>query len=255
MKRTPRRVEVLRSFEPPPGPPLHLERPGAATEHLSAFVLPERLRRLREILSRRTRHVTVLLERVHDPHNIAACLRTCDAFGIQDLHMVPDDPTSTKISRVVSSGAHRWITLHRHDDTESALEALRDAGYAVYATALGAGPAPTPVHALPLAEPLCIAFGNESDGVSDFLREHADGLAVIPMQGFVESLNVSVAFAIAVATLRQRFDALAPAPPALEVDEAAEILDGWMVHDVARAQAVLTELGRRAALSRGTPSD
>ncbi len=255
MKRTPRRVEFLRAFELPAGPPLYLERPGAATAHLRAFVLPGRLERLRDILSRRTRHLTVLLERVHDPHNIAACLRTCDAFGIQDLHMIPDNPTSTKISRVVSSGAHRWITVHRHDDTESALQALRVAGYRVYATALGAGPAPAPVHELPLADPLCIAFGNESDGVSDLLRDHADGLAAIPMQGFVESLNVSVAFAIAVATLRHRLDGLTPPPPALEPEESAEILDGWMVHDVGRARAVLTELSRRAALSRDTPSD
>lgn len=255
MKRTPRRVEFVHEFALPAGPPLHLERPGAATEHLRAFVLPERLKRLRDILSRRTRHLTVLLERVHDPHNIAACLRTCDAFGIQDLHLVPDDPTSTKISRVVSSGAHRWVTVHRHEDTTSALDALRDAGYRVFATALGAGPAPAPVHALPMTDPLCIAFGNESDGVSDLLRDRADGLAIIPMQGFVESLNVSVAFAIAVATLRQRLDALDPAPPRLETEEAAAILDGWMVHDVGRARAVLSEVSRRAALSRGTASD
>jgi tRNA (guanosine-2'-O-)-methyltransferase len=255
MKRTPRRVEFLRDLALPPGPPLHLERPGAATRHLAPFLQPERLSRLRAILSRRTRHLTVLLERVHDPHNIAACLRTCDAFGVQDLHLIPDDPRSTKISRVVSSGAHRWVTVHRHDDTQSALEALSTAGYRVVATALGPGKDPLPVSALPLADPLCLAFGNESDGVSDTLRAAADGLAVIPMQGFVESLNVSVAFAVALASLRERLDALSPPAPTLEAEEAAAILDGWVLHDVARARAVLGELGRRAALSGEAPSD
>ncbi|MCB9788241.1 MAG: RNA methyltransferase [Deltaproteobacteria bacterium] len=255
MKRQPRRVETLRASTLPGGPPLHLEDPGAATRHLSAFVQPERLARLREILARRTRHLTVLLERVHDPHNVAACLRTCDAFGVQDLHMVPDDPQSTRISRMVSRGAQRWVTVHRHDDTAAALAALRGRGYRVVATALGEAPPPVPVSALPLDAPLCIAFGNESDGVSDLLREQADGLALIPMRGFVESLNVSVAFAIALASLRDRLDALAPPPPGLQDAEAARILDGWIVEDVPRAREVLRELARRASLSPCPPSD
>ncbi len=232
----------------PEGPPLHLEVPGNATRHLAAFVLPERMDRLQEVLARRTRSLTALIEGVHDPHNVAACMRTCDAFGVQHLHLVPPRGRPQRISRDVSRGADRWITLHYHATTEDAVAALRADGYRIVATDLGGEPPPTPLHRLPVDAPLCVAFGNEHEGISPTLRALADGRMAIPMAGFVESLNISVAFAIALSHLRARLDDLRGPDGDLAPDERAAVLDRWIVGDVPRAARVLEELSRRASL-------
>ena len=78
-----------------PGPPLHLERPGSVWQHLATFVTADRRRRLQEIAGQRTGHLTALVEGVHDPHNLSACVRSCDAFGLQHLHVVPRDGRKT----------------------------------------------------------------------------------------------------------------------------------------------------------------
>lgn len=229
----------------PAGPPLHLERPGQITHHLAPFMLPKRLERLGQVLARRTRRLTALLESVHDPHNISACIRSCDAFGIQDLHIVPSEGEPLTVSRGVGTGAHRWLTLHVHDDIESALLALREAGYLIAATTVSASSTPVALEEIGMHRPLCLAFGNEHAGVSARLQEEADLEVHIPTIGFVESLNVSVAFAICLHDMRQRLDANPREDWGLSEEEQVSLLDRWVAADVARSEAILEELARR----------
>lgn len=240
----------------PIGPPLHLETPGRVSALLSPFVLPERLARLQGVVAKRTRHLTLLLDGVHDAHNIAACIRTCDAFGLQDLHIIPSENKPLKMSRLVASGADRWVSVKLHDDVESACAALSQAGYQLAVTHIhGAGPLRTPAD-VDIDAPLAIAFGNERDGVSAALRAKADLLLHIPMSGFVESLNISVAVAIAVSRVRERFESEAGCQWRLSELEQRNLLDAWVLEDVPHAEAVLEEISKRqnSGLSGGDGS-
>ena len=231
----------------PSGPPLHLETPGRATAVLTPFLLPVRLERFRAVLARRTRYLTALIEEVHDRHNIAACVRSCDAFGLQDLHVIPREGEDTRLSRNVAGGSHRRITVHRHDGLEAAVDALRARGYRLVVTDLGGdGAEPETPETVPVDAPICVAFGNEATGISDALRAAADVRLRIPMRGFVESFNISVACAVTLYALRRRIDLEVPAARrALTPEEAADILDRWVVDDVPHAMAVIDELAKR----------
>ena len=245
MKALDTHLAFLDERELPPGPPLNLEQVGRATSLLTPFVLPERIQRLTSVIEHRTRRITLLLERVHDAHNVAACARTCDAFGLQDLHIIPPEDKPLRFSKLVSSGAHRWLTVHVHDTLDSALQALRSSGYMLAVTDVSSeAPCDTPA-SLPLDAPLCVAFGNERDGVSQALRAAADMPLHIPMTGFVESFNVSVAVAIACSRLRERIDAMPPAAWQLSTSERAALMDTWVIEDVPHAHAVLMEIARR----------
>ena len=226
--------------------PLRLEEPGKITEALTQFVAAERLERMRSVLQVRTRRITALVEHVQNPHNIAACIRSCDAFGIQDLHIVTDAAQPIRVATGIGKGTHRWLTVHHHPDLQSALKALRESGYVVLATDPGSDERQaTPVEEIALDSRVCVAFGNERDGISDALRESADGLCVIPMHGFVESFNISVAFALVMSSLRRRRDLKLGGAGDLSPKEQAKVLDRWMLAQVPQGTKVLEELVRR----------
>jgi tRNA (guanosine-2'-O-)-methyltransferase len=249
MKRTERHtLEPLLEADAqglPSGPPLSLERPGRATELLRPFVLPERLERLRTVIANRTRRLTLLLEEVHDAHNISACIRTCEAFGLLELHLIPAASKPLKVSRLVASGADRWLTVHIHDDLDGARRALKERGYRLAVTDPREGPGLHTPSDIPIDAPLCIAFGNEKEGVSARLLAAADLRLHIPMSGFVESLNISVAVAISVARIRERFEQMPAASWRLEGDQQAALLDRWILEDVPHARTILEEIAKR----------
>ncbi|MEE2961218.1 MAG: RNA methyltransferase [Myxococcota bacterium] len=226
--------------------PLQLEEPGKISEALAQFVRPERLERLKGVLSRRIRGVTALIEFVNNPHNTAACVRSCDAFGIQDLHVVTQDGDPLKVALGITKGAHRWLTIHTHETIEEAVKVLKQNGYHIAATDPGGEDrAAAPIEALPLEHKVCIAFGNERDGISPTLRREADSLTVIPMQGFVESFNISVAFALCLHATRRRFDEQYGGAGDLSETDQNRILDRWFLDEVPQAMKVLKELDRR----------
>jgi len=245
-KRPERPTDELRPPTLPQGPPLHLERPGRCAELLRPHLTEERFARMEQVLAHRTRYLAALIEHVHDPHNIAACVRSCDAAGVQDLHVVAADGGFLRVGRAVSMGAHRWLTVHYHPTVEAAVAALRARGYRIVATDLGGPRPPTPLPEVPLDAPLCVAFGNERDGISATLREAADVRVIIPMRGFVESLNISVAFAVSLFTARMRLEASGGPPPLAEGERLA-LLDRWALENVRRAPGILERLAADAA--------
>jgi tRNA (guanosine-2'-O-)-methyltransferase len=161
--------------------------------------------RIATVLTRRQPDLTIVLENVHDPHNISAVLRSCDGVGVLRVHLVYslEAPPAKAFARTTSAGSAKWIEVHLHDSMPSCYAVLRAEGFSVLATALTAQS--TDLYATNLRSPMAIVFGNEMRGLSVEAIEAADGAVSIPMMGMVQSLNISVACAVVLyEALRQR---------------------------------------------------
>lgn len=166
---------------------------------LGPLVTDARLARFREILGRRTRSLVPVLDGLSDPHNGAAILRSADAFGCHEVHVI-EGRFPFAISRRVSRGTHRWLSLIEHKTGASCCDVLEAQGYEIFVAAMEGTVTPEDLARVPKA---AVVFGNEHRGVSDEIRARAKGVYRIPMVGFVESLNVSVASAITLYTASQ----------------------------------------------------
>lgn len=164
----------------------------AIVDTLTPLVTPERRARIESIVLRRTRSLVPVLEDLADPHNGAAVMRSADAFGCHEVHIV-EDRHRFAISHPVTRGTHRWLELVRHTSSELCCASLKARGYQVLVAAMDGELAPEELAGIPK---VAIVFGNEHKGASDVMRRGATGSYRIPMVGMVESLNVSVASAI-----------------------------------------------------------
>ena len=181
------------------GPP-RLEQPPEVVIHaLSPSVTPARLQRIRDVAANRTDDLVVVLDCIADPHNSSAVLRSADAFGVQSVYVVVGEH-GFRASGGVSKGTHRWLDVIRYEDATACARQLKQRGYAIYVAAMGAETTPEDLRQIPR---LAVVFGNEHRGVSPEMQGWADGAFSIPMRGFVESLNLSVAAAITLQALTQ----------------------------------------------------
>lgn len=181
------------------------------------------------MLSRRQPDLTVVLENVHDPHNVSAVLRTCDAVGILAVHAVYsiEAPPSVLFARQTSASAAKWVTVHFHDSIEACFAELRQANMTILATALASGA--TDLFASDLAAPTALVFGNEMRGVSETALRLADGALSIPMVGMVQSLNISVACAVCLyEAFRQRLARGDYERSRLPADERDRLEQDWL---------------------------
>lgn len=174
--------------------------------YLGQYITNHKKSVIENVLSQRTRFFTVVLEDIFKPHNASAVLRTCDCFGIQDVHII-EKTKEYKINPFVSRGASQWVDLHKYDNSDGSglidcFSRLRSKGYKVYATS----PVSTsiPIDRINANEKVALVFGNEHDGVSNEAINNADGLVHIPMLGFTESFNISVAASLFLHHLIQR---------------------------------------------------
>ena len=165
--------------------------------YLEGFVTDKRKNLFRNILQDRTRHFTVVLEDIYQQHNASAVIRSCDIFGIQDVHVI-ENKYKSKVSRHIAKGSQKWLSFHNYkedkNNTIDCLENIKSKGYQIIAT--------TPhndscvLHDFDITKKSAFVFGVEKAGVSDDVIKNADGFLKIPMVGFTESLNISVAAAI-----------------------------------------------------------
>ncbi len=164
---------------------------------LTPILTESRLAKFEQVLSNRTRHVAMVLEDVYQSRNTSAVMRSADGMGIQDIYMVESYNVWSK-NRSVSKGASRWLTLHRYLDSKdphaACLAKLRAGGYRIVATSPHKGGF-TP-DTLPIDKPLAIVMGTEFKGISDKMMAEVDDFVEIPMYGFSESFNISVASAV-----------------------------------------------------------
>lgn len=161
--------------------------------HLEEYLTDRRKSKFHRVLSSRTRHFTVAIEDVYQLHNTSAVMRSCDVFGIQDLHVI-EEVNTKRIDREIAMGSQKWVDVHRYHSVKNCIKVLRDKGYQIVAT--------TP-HAqdctlmnFDITKKSCFFFGRETEGLSDEVLKDSDCYLKIPMAGFTESLNVSVSAAI-----------------------------------------------------------
>ncbi|MEI6434979.1 MAG: RNA methyltransferase [Bacteroidota bacterium] len=174
-------------------------------EYLKNFVTAERYRRFLEVVQNRTRYLTVVLEDIFQPHNASAVLRTCDCFGIQDVHII-ENQNKYEVNPDVALGSSKWLNLCKYngssDNTPACLTRLKEKGYRIVATTPHKDDY-TPEN-LPLNQKTALVFGTELEGLTPAALAIADDYIRIPMCGFTESLNISVSVAILIHTLTCR---------------------------------------------------
>lgn len=232
---------------------LTAERPalpqGYTPEQVIAALEPlsedRRKARILDVVRQRVGSVTVLLDMPRDPHNGAAVVRSADAFGVPEVHVVQRDPTFF-VGHRVAQGTERWVEVVQHQAAEDAVTALRARGFRLIATHPNGALVPEDLRNL---ERVCLLLGNEHDGISEALARAADASVRIPMRGFVESLNLSVAAAVLLNA------ALAGRPGDLSDAEVRRWYAAGLVRSVPRSDEILAAL-REAACPRdklGTP--
>jgi tRNA (guanosine-2'-O-)-methyltransferase len=188
-----------------------------------------RAERIRYVLERRQPDLTVVLENVHDPHNIGAVLRSCDAVGVLSIHTIYtiEDRPDRSYSRSSSGSASKWIEVNHHDSVDACFGMLRAQGLVIGAAALTDDS--IDLFETDLAKPVALVFGNEKRGVSDEAIAAADFSIQIPMMGMVESLNISVACAVTLfEALRQRLAMGLFERPRLEPRRLAALHEEWL---------------------------
>jgi tRNA (guanosine-2'-O-)-methyltransferase len=165
----------------------------ALIESLWAFISENKRTKMLEVIQNRTRYLTVVLEDIFQPHNASAVLRTCDIFGVQDIHVVEAKYAFKPIS-TVAMGASKWVDVHSHTSVEQSFDVLKSQGYLIVATTPHTNCYELPT--LPIDKKMAFVFGSERTGLSDEAMNHADMFVKIPMYGFVESFNISVSVAL-----------------------------------------------------------
>ena len=165
--------------------------------YLEGFVTEKRKNTFKNILLNRTRHFTVVLEDIFQQHNSSAVIRSCDVFGIQDIHII-ENKYHSKVSRHVAKGSQKWLNLNNYkedkNNTKDCLTRLKNEGYQIIATSPHNNTCT--LHDLDISKKSAFIFGVEKSGVSEEVLINSDEILTIPMVGFTESLNISVSAAI-----------------------------------------------------------
>lgn len=162
-------------------------------EYLETYLTLSRKEKFAKVLAQRTKHFTVATEDVYQLHNTSAVIRSCDVFGIQEVHIVEEGNTK-RIDREIAMGAQKWVDLKRYNTVKNCMDDLKQKGYQIVAT--------TPhinhgeLHRFDVSKKSCFFFGRETEGLSQEVLSEADCFLKIPMVGFTESLNISVSAAI-----------------------------------------------------------
>jgi tRNA (guanosine-2'-O-)-methyltransferase len=158
------------------------------------FKTEKRLKKIEKIASARQFSLRVVLENIHDPHNVSAILRTCDAVGVSQVDLLYTIEKLPKISKVSSASSKKWVERRKFEASEECIETLRKEGFKIYGTMLAEDA--ENVYDLDLTEKIAIVMGNENRGLSKEMIDACDKHIYIPMRGMIQSLNVSVATAV-----------------------------------------------------------
>lgn len=194
------------------------------------FLTDSRKKRIEEVVSKRQEGV-VILEDIHDPHNAAAVLRSCDAFGIQKVCFIfeKQEPFNPKrIGAASSSSANKWLDFEVYASTKECIDSLHERGYTIYGTALD--PKAKSLTESKLEErKLALMFGNEHSGLSETAIAMADHILYVPMQGMVQSLNLSVTAAVCLYALYTTREGIGLEKYFLDEKEKEDLIKQWEV--------------------------
>jgi tRNA (guanosine-2'-O-)-methyltransferase len=218
---------------------------------LEPFLLESRIMRLKQAVARRTRSLTVALDGIHDPHNLSAVIRSCEGFGLLDLWVI-ESHARFRVNSKVAQGADKWVDIHRYEDPAACARELLNRGFELWvADAEFAG---VDVAELPWERRIALVFGNEHEGVSSQVEQAATGRFCIPMHGFSQSLNISVAAGISLAIgIRERERRLGRVGD-LTRNEQAELFAEWKRRSVRYADKILAHLESKREENRDAAS-
>jgi tRNA (guanosine-2'-O-)-methyltransferase len=185
-----------------------------------------RLAKLEFVLRHRQPDLTVVMENIHDPHNVSAMLRSCDAAGVWEVQLLYNKEAFPKIGKKSSASAGKWVERRKFKSVPECYTKLRSEGFRIYSTRLDERA--QSLYDTDLSRNVAIVFGNEHRGVSDEAAREADGILQIPMFGMIQSLNVSVACAIALyEALRQRLSGGEYASPKFQGPRYVQLFEAW----------------------------
>jgi len=194
----------------------------------------------------RTKYVTVVLENIFQPHNAAAVLRSCDCFGVQDVHII-ENYNKYEPNKEIDMGSSKWLNTIKYSKTDNntteCIQALKAKGYKIVAT--------TPhtndcmIEELPLDQPIALLFGTELTGLTDEALEQADAYVRLPMYGFTESYNISVSVALALFSVTERMRKDDSVNWQLSENEMTDIKLNWAKQVVKHAEKVEKILNER----------
>ena len=180
---------------------------------------------MKQVLAQRLGSLSIVLDNVYDPHNISAILRSCEAFGVQDVHIIESEEFF-KVNKEITRGCEKWLSLHIWDDFTNCRKFLKKKGFVIYSTCFADDA--IPINAIPIDKPVALVVGNEHRGVENKIAELCDAKIIIPMFGFVQSFNVSVASALALAALSNRLRNSGDENVFLTVERMDKILNQWI---------------------------
>jgi tRNA (guanosine-2'-O-)-methyltransferase len=214
-------------------------------EKLSGFVTHRRWELFNQVLEFRTRYITVVLEDIYQSHNASAVLRTCECFGIQDVHII-ENRNRYRINPDVVMGATKWLNLKQYNqkdfNTVEAVDALRKQGYRIIATCLDEKATSLPD--LDLQAGKCaLFFGTELTGLTNHVMERADEFLKIPLYGFTESFNISVSAAIILNQLTLKLHS-SDLPWRLSPEEREEQLVDWLKKTIRVGEKLEGSMGK-----------
>jgi tRNA (guanosine-2'-O-)-methyltransferase len=217
--------------------------------HLAKYVTDKRFELFQNVIKKRTRYLTVVLEDIFQSQNASAVLRTCDCFGIQDVHIV-ENTNEFQVNPNVALGATKWLSLNHYNEGENntidAISRLKAEGYRIIATT----PHTNDVNLdeLDLTEgKIALVFGTELNGISDDVKQNADGFMKIPMKGFTESFNISVSAAIVLHHLTYKLEKLGIACN-LSDSESDELLFEWLRKSIKGSGLIIKEFLKTSEL-------
>lgn len=186
----------------------------------------KRQNKITSVVSSRQKTLTVVLENIHDPHNVSAIFRTCDAVGVPSVSLIYDIEKFPKIGKKSSASAFKWVDKQKYKTVKKCYESLHADGFQILASTLV--PGTKNLYELDLTKKTAIVLGNEHRGVSDEAAELADETFLIPMCGMVQSLNVSVAAAVILyEAMRQRLANGMYQASEYAKEELDEMMESW----------------------------
>lgn len=227
------------------------------TEYLLDFVTAERREKMMAVLEERTRYCTVVLEDIYQPHNASAVLRSCDGFGIQDVHII-ENRNHFRVNSGIELGTSRWLNIHRQRSVDGGsaerLDALKKQGYRIVVTSPHADDIDLEEFDLNKGK-TAFVFGNEKDGISQEALSAADEYLKIPMRGFVESFNISVSCAVLLHHISWKLRQMPTEQWSLSDSDREEILLSWLRKTVKHANRLekAFKLAEKQASSHNTP--
>ena len=217
----------------------------ALLDYLGEFVTPHKKELFDKILASRTRYLTVVLEDIFQTHNASAVVRSCDCFGIQDLHVI-ENTNKYEVNPDVTLGSSKWVDIHRYqnaeDNTRDCLTALKEKGYCLVATT--PDPSAESVFRYELKGPVALLFGTELTGLTEQAFDMADHRVRIPMYGFTESYNISVSVALCLQVFRDKMESLGNGT-LMNSTEQDEIRIGWYRKVIKRVDQYIADFEKK----------